>query len=453
MDNTRQLNTRQLNTRQLDWNASIIDDLDQLEEEFRAKKEDTSKRRAVKKLAIGAELEKQRELLLHSRNAQANQMVSKCMRMIIYILVVMWALNFTGVLGLDITAVTLCFTSCALILMIPTLLVDVLNINKPIINYVIILCAVLVVSILSTFLSYYVYAIVLFPLLVASMYSNRKIVIFTAIFNILSTVVSSVLSTYFCLFENMIATTNNVQDALIFVAMPATFIVIAMSIVAFFIVDRNSRMLNEAIDSDLEVKRNQKEMIFAFAEISENKSKMTGEHIKRVAEYMRILGRASGFSEDFVEKLSTASMMHDIGKLMIDEEILDKPSKLTDEEYNIMKSHVLYGYALLKNTTGDIMDVASEIALQHHERWDGKGYLSMRGAEIAYPARLMAVADVFDALMSKRYYKEGWSVQEAYDEIVRGSGTQFDPDVVKLFQEHIQEFVQVLEEIPDKSIY
>ncbi len=442
------------NSKNLDWKSSIIEDLDLIEEEILAKKEDSRKtKRAVKKLSVSAELEMQREVLLNSRNAQANLMVSKCMRMIIYILVVMWSLNFTGLLGLDITAVTLCFTTCALLLMIPTLLVDVLNINKPIINYIIVLCAVCVVSVLSIFLSYYVYAIVLFPLLIASMYSNRKIVIFTAIFNILSAVVSAVLSTYFCLFENMLATADTIKDALIFVAMPSSFIVIAMSIVAFFIVERNSRMLTEAIDGELEVKRNQKEMIFAFAEISENKSKMTGEHIKRVAEYMRILGRASGFSEDFVEKLSTASMMHDIGKLMIDEEILDKPARLTDEEYNIMKSHVLYGHALLKNTTGDVMDVASEIALQHHERWDGTGYLNMKGAEICYPARLMAVADVFDALISKRYYKEGWSIQDAYNEIIKGAGTQFDPDVVKLFQEHIAEFIQVLEDIPDKSIY
>ena len=168
---------------------------------------------------------------------------------------------------------------------------------------------------------------------------------------------------------------------------------------------------------------------------------------------MKVLGRASGFTEEYIEKLSTASMMHDIGKLMISEDILDKPSKLTDEEYAIMKNNVLYWEALLHNTTGDIMSMARTIALQHHEKWDGTGYLGMKGTDITYIARLMALADVFDALMSRRYYKDGWNIDEAYKEIVNCSGTHFDPDVVQLFVEHFDAFKKIAEDIPDKQIY
>ena len=105
-------------------------------------------------------------------------------------------------------------------------------------------------------------------------------------------------------------------------------------------------MINSAINTAVTMENNQKGLIYAFSEISESKSKSTGEHIKRVAEYMRIMGRASGFDEDYVDMLATASMMHDIGKLMISEEILDKPSKLTDEEYLIMKNIIILNIIL-----------------------------------------------------------------------------------------------------------
>jgi HD-GYP domain-containing protein (c-di-GMP phosphodiesterase class II) len=165
------------------------------------------------------------------------------------------------------------------------------------------------------------------------------------------------------------------------------------------------------------------------------------------------MGKASGFDDDYNEMLATASMMHDIGKLMISEEILDKPDKLTDEEYQIMKNHVLYGEALLKNCPGEIMHLACILAKEHHERWDGSGYLGMKGEEIAYISRLMAVCDVYDALTSDRYYKKGWTVEETYNEIVSLSGKHFDPAVVRLFIQNADEFKKVHDSIPDKQKY
>ena len=239
---------------------------------------------------------------------------------------------------------------------------------------------------------------------------------------------------------------------ILFIA-PCVIAIFLMSFVSYFIVSRNSSMLNNVIEHSEEVKTNQKELIYAFAELSESKSKSTGEHIKRVAKYMEVLGKASGFDDDYVDMLSTAAMMHDIGKLMISEEILNKPSRLTEEEFAIMKSHVLYGDALLSKCPGQILQIARTIAKEHHEKWDGSGYLHMKGEEIAYISRLMAVCDVFDALTSARYYKKGWSMEEAYTEIVSQSGKQFDPKVVLLFQAHFKEFKQIAEQNADKHIY
>jgi HD-GYP domain-containing protein (c-di-GMP phosphodiesterase class II) len=246
---------------------------------------------------------------------------------------------------------------------------------------------------------------------------------------------------------------DNFTEALVYGAFLRIILVLVTTLFSYYIVDRNMIMLNKTIEANADLVHSQEELIFAFAEISESKSKVTGEHIRRVAEYMRILGNASGFTSDYVDKLSVASMMHDIGKLMIPEDILDKPDKLTDEEYAIMKNHVLYGEALLAKCPGDIMQIAKTIALEHHERWDGTGYLGMKENEIAYISRLMAVCDVFDALTSQRYYKDGWSLEDTYNEIVRLSGKHFDPDVVQLFVDNFDEFKRVLKSMPDKEVY
>ncbi|RPF47809.1 HD domain-containing protein [Hydrogenoanaerobacterium saccharovorans] len=193
----------------------------------------------------------------------------------------------------------------------------------------------------------------------------------------------------------------------------------------------------------------QEELVRAFAEITENKSRDTGNHVKRVSEYVKILAYASGMNETDCVNLSIASMMHDVGKILIPKEILEKPASLTPEEFEAVKTHVLIGSELLKNSPGDIMQLARTIALEHHEKWNGEGYLKKQGEQISYSSRLVAVADVFDALMSRRPYKEPWPLEDAYNEIVAQSGKHFDPAVVCLFQNNFEKFVQVAKKYCD----
>lgn len=183
-----------------------------------------------------------------------------------------------------------------------------------------------------------------------------------------------------------------------------------------------------------ETNRIQEEVIVSLAEITENKSEQTGQHIRRVSEYSRILAKQLGLSDEAAENLRLASTMHDLGKLMIPTEILEKPARLTEEEFAEIKKHPGFGEQLLHNVEGDTMTLARKIALEHHERYDGKGYPNGEaGAEIGLEGRIVAVADVYDALTSRRSYKEAWDPKKAYDEIVRCSGTQFDPKVVDAF--------------------
>jgi HD-GYP domain-containing protein (c-di-GMP phosphodiesterase class II) len=202
--------------------------------------------------------------------------------------------------------------------------------------------------------------------------------------------------------------------------------------------------------SEAILKQSQEELIYSFSAISESKSEQTGQHIKRVSEYMRVMGKSICRSTEEQNALACAAMLHDVGKLMIPPEILDKPDKLTEEEYEIIKSHNKFGAALLKGVQGDMMKMAYDIALEHHERWDGKGYLGLKGEEISYYARYVSVIDVFDALISRRSYKNPWTVEEAYAEIIKHNGTQFAPDAIRVFQERFEELVKVHEMYPDE---
>ncbi|MDD5934611.1 MAG: HD-GYP domain-containing protein, partial [Clostridiales bacterium] len=193
----------------------------------------------------------------------------------------------------------------------------------------------------------------------------------------------------------------------------------------------------------------QKRLVHSLAMISESKSEQTGQHIYRVGEYMKIMGQELGLSEKKCDELSLAAMLHDVGKMAIPSEILDKPGKLTSEEFEVIKTHVTEGYKLLKECPGEMMELGREIAYQHHEKWDGTGYLKKKGKEINEYATYVAVIDVFDALISKRSYKEAWSTKDAYDEIIRCSGTHFSPKAVELFQKVYSKLLQVAERFPD----
>lgn len=193
----------------------------------------------------------------------------------------------------------------------------------------------------------------------------------------------------------------------------------------------------------------QEQLIRSLAEMSESKSKETGQHIKRVAEYMRVFGSSICKTNRECDNLACAAMLHDIGKLIVPSDILDKPGKLTAEEFEKIKEHTKYGGELLKDVPGEMMEMARNIAMYHHERWDGKGYNKIKGNNINFYARYVSVIDVFDALISKRCYKEAWPLEQAYNEIVNNSGTQFAPEAVKLFKEKYNELVGIYNKYPD----
>ncbi|MGE7272382.1 HD-GYP domain-containing protein [Brevibacillus panacihumi] len=184
--------------------------------------------------------------------------------------------------------------------------------------------------------------------------------------------------------------------------------------------------------------------------MAEGRSKETGNHVKRVAEYSKLLTCKYGLSEEEAELLRIASPMHDIGKIAIPDAILTKNGKLTDEEFEVMKTHADIGYHLLKNSNMRILKAAAIIAQQHHEKWDGSGYPNgLRGEEIHLYARITAIADVFDALGSERVYKKAWDLPRILDLFHKERGRHFDPDLVDLFFESLEDILRIREGYTD----
>lgn len=199
-----------------------------------------------------------------------------------------------------------------------------------------------------------------------------------------------------------------------------------------------------------EIEETQREIIFRMGEIGESRSRETGNHVKRVAEYSYILARGIGLNEEEAELIKLASPMHDIGKVAIPDSILKKPGRLTDEEFDEMKNHTIIGYNLLKKSNRRILKTAAIIAEQHHEKWDGSGYPNgLKGEEIHIYGRITAVADVFDALASDRYYKKAWELDRILNLFKEETGRHFDPTIVAVFFESLDQILTIKENYKD----
>ncbi len=194
-----------------------------------------------------------------------------------------------------------------------------------------------------------------------------------------------------------------------------------------------------------ELEQNQKDMIYVLTELVESVSDETGKHIRRVSEYSRLLAHYhQSISEEDTDIIYHASPMHDIGKMAIPREILHKEGTLTAEEFEIMKTHTSKAHEYLKIANRRIMKAADIIAYQHHEKWDGSGYpQGLKGENIHIFGRIVALADVFDALTHKRVYKDAWEVNKAIEYIKEQSGKQFDPYLVEIFEANLDEIISI----------
>lgn len=201
-----------------------------------------------------------------------------------------------------------------------------------------------------------------------------------------------------------------------------------------------------------ELRRTRLQIIQRLGRAAEYKDNETGMHVMRMSHYSQILAKASGMSDWQAEKLLNAAPMHDIGKIGIPDSIMLKPGKLTDEEFAIMKTHPQIGAEILGDDDSDLISLAKSVSLTHHEKWDGSGYPNgLAGEAIPIEGRIVALADVFDALTSKRPYKDAWPLEKALGFIQEQAGKHFDPALVTLFVENIEQILAIKARFEDED--
>jgi response regulator RpfG family c-di-GMP phosphodiesterase len=201
-----------------------------------------------------------------------------------------------------------------------------------------------------------------------------------------------------------------------------------------------------------EIEEAQKEVIYTLGEVVETRSQETGQHVKRVGAYCHFLALKYGLDQATADLLRLAAPMHDVGKIGIPDAILNKPGKLTNEEFEIIKTHTTIGYRILKGSKEKILQTAATIALQHHERWDGQGYPhGLKGADINILARITKLADIFDALSFRRVYNEAWNMDLIIELFKDDHGRHFDPTLVRLFLENLNEILAIKNSYPNES--
>lgn len=209
--------------------------------------------------------------------------------------------------------------------------------------------------------------------------------------------------------------------------------------------DQNRALSEEVEIRTREVEDTRLEIIHRLGRAAEYKDNETGLHVIRMGWYSRLIAEKMGANEDYVDLIFKAAPMHDIGKIGIPDRVLQKPGKLDAEEWEIMKRHSQYGAKILGEHNHALLQMAKEIALYHHEKWNGTGYpRGLCGDAIPVSARIVAIADVFDALTSERPYKKAWPAEKAFQLIADEAGEHFDPALASVFLAHKQEAINIM---------
>lgn len=191
--------------------------------------------------------------------------------------------------------------------------------------------------------------------------------------------------------------------------------------------------------------------IFRLASAAEFRDKETHAHLERMSRYSAVIAEEMGFPKDWVQSLRLASPLHDIGKIGVPDAILRKPGKLTEEEWVEMRKHPIYGADILKDSDSELLQMSRRIALCHHEWWNGQGYpQGLKGEDIPIEARIASVADVFDALTSRRVYKDSFPIEETVALLKKDSGVHYDPKVIEAFLKALPRVTRVMAEFSQR---
>lgn len=378
----------------------------------------------------------------------ANKKLAAICRISMVLLFVVMLLNYLHIFKISDVIYPVLSVSI-LIMLLPTFFYNVRGTNSMLIRYFVLTLLVLMSGMLYSFISYHVIIMLVFPIVVSCLYCDRKSVIYTALLGIPVIIVSHLLA-----FELKVVPDEplvTLKGTIFYGILPRLLEYASIVIVCLSMTNKIQVLIERLIQKNDELYLDQEGIITSLSTMIENESQETGMHVKRVSEYTKVLCKGLGFDEEIVWKVGLAAMMHDVGKILIPHEILEKPGKLTKEEFDVIKKHTLYGKRMLENSNGELMRLSADIAYEHHERWDGNGYAGVKGEDIGIYSRCVSIADVFDALVSWRPYKNPWTPEEARKEIISQAGKQFDPNIVKIFDENFDEFIEIYNKYPDST--
>ena len=387
------------------------------------------------------------EQIIREYRKNADMRLAFVCRLMIGFMLLVALLNITGVFKIAPLPLYLTTVISVFNFILPTLFYNILKIHSTKIRYFILAIVVIQSGLQYAALSYHTIIMLVFPLIMACLYNEKKYVIYTAILTMPMLVISHLAAFYLKIVPDEPLIT--LKGTILYGIVPRTIEIFAVVILCYTISDRIEKLVNTLASKNRELYEDQENLILAVSQIIENKSENTGQHVKRVSEYTEVLCKCLGFNDEDSWKISLAAMMHDVGKLMIPESILEKPGKLTAEEFEIVKKHTQYGKQMLETSPGELFKLSTDIAYNHHEKWDGTGYRGVKGEDTPVCARCVALADVFDALVSRRAYKEPWPPEKAYEEIVSQRGKQFDPTVVDAFVQNFDKFKDIMMRYPD----
>lgn len=216
--------------------------------------------------------------------------------------------------------------------------------------------------------------------------------------------------------------------------------------------DYAQRLEAEVRERTADIRLREQEIAIRLVTASEYRDEETGAHIRRIGMYAKVMARALGWSEDAIEEIGVAAPMHDVGKIGVPDQILQKPGQLTDEEFEIMKGHTTIGAQILGRSDIPLLQMAQEIALTHHEKWDGSGYpRGLAGEEIPESGRIVAVIDVYDSLVHDRVYRAAMPEDKALQIIQDGRGSHFEPRIHDLFLEVLPELRRIRESVHEED--
>ncbi|MBQ8625136.1 MAG: HD domain-containing protein [Agathobacter sp.] len=383
--------------------------------------------------------------ILNENEKQANRIVAKVMSTTFLIFTLIYLLNLIGVFVIDTVIMSIAYIGSSILLLLPTLLTYLLKIEKPYVKYINVISAMIFVTLLSITLTYHVVVIYVYPIAIASLYFSKKLNVFATGITVVGVSVGQILAFYLDTPKD--DNFSNMYEVIVWGIIPRGLVLIAIAIIFTMLCTRTVALLTKLVKAVEGISKYHNEMVMGFATLVENKDGSTGGHIKRTSLYVKLLAeelKRRGLYEDtltnaYMENLCKAAPMHDIGKIAVPDSILQKPGRLTEEEFETMKQHSVRGGEIIRETFGNLEDkaytqMAYEVARHHHEKWNGKGYPDgLKRKEIPLAARIMAIADVFDAVSEKRCYRDAMPLDKCFDIILEGSGQDFEPILVEVF--------------------